>query len=291
MLARARVRAGGHARCRLLAAWLLSLIVPSAHSGFLELFAFVGRDERGAHAMGGVQALARLVRARWRSRRSSCSSTMMLVQVVKRLPALAEHVRPIPARSSGSGATRCSWCTAGWVSRCRRHGRSAAASGGLGIHWAGRGRGRLRPGGGSAGLGRRARPAPRASSASRSRASSSWRPLWLRRARSSGSSAQLVWRSRGERAGDQPPRPDARPTARPTVRPAARPDVAPRGKLRTACIAVLVVSVAVSVCRARVLPRLPPTLSSTASPCATSCTTCRPSACWPRASSPSRSPP
>lgn len=240
MLARAGYALAG-TLVAVLAAWLLSLVVPSAHPGFLELFAFVAsmsavlmlwaafKPSRGSSGSVALEALV-------------VFATMMLVQAASdflRSPSLFGYSSPLVwfwgyaifMVYSGLGlALPVAWALGSSVRWARRSwgwvaGEAAfvLAAGALA----------------SAGM----------LDLSSSLLGFAFQGLVFVAATLAAAGAvqrivcELVWRSRGERAGDQPPRPHARPT----VRPAARPDVAPRGKLRTACIAVLVVSVAVSV--------------------------------------------
>ena len=240
MLARAGYALAG-TLVAVLAAWLLSLVVPSAHPGFLELFAFVAsmsavlmlwaafKPSRGSSGSVALEALV-------------VFATMMLVQAASdflRSPSLFCYSSPLVwfwgyaifMVYSGLGlALPVAWALGSSVRWARRSwgwvaGEAAfvLAAGALA----------------SAGM----------LDLSSSLLGFAFQGLVFVAAALAAAGAvqrivcELVWRSRGERAGDPPPRPHARPT----VRPAARPDVAPRSKLRTACIAVLVVSVAVSV--------------------------------------------
>ena len=175
------------------------LSVPSAHSGFLELFAFVAAMSAVLMLWAASSSPRAARRARWRSRRSFVVSLGHDARPgCKRLPG---------ARRSTSGySSPLVWF---WglrdVHGVQRAGSRAA--GGMGARQQralgsafmglGRGRGCLRPGGGSAGLGRRARPVlepPRLRvPGPRLRGG----PRWQRRARSSGSSAS----SSGARVG------------------------------------------------------------------------------------------
>ena len=240
MLARAGYALAG-TLVAVLAAWLLSLIVPSAHSGFLELFAFVAamsavlmlwaafKPSRGSSGSVALEALV-------------VFATMMLVQVASdflRSPSMFGYSSPLvwfwgyamfmvysglglalPAAWALGSSVRWARRSWGWVAGEAAFVLVAGALASAGVL-----------------------------DLSSSLLGFAFQGLVFVAAALAAAGAvqrivcELVWRSRGERAGDQPPRPHARPTAR----PAARPDVAPRGKLRTACIAVLVVSVAVSV--------------------------------------------
>lgn len=224
-----------------LAAWLLSLFVPSAHPGFLELFAFVA-------AMNAVLMLwAAFKPSRGTARSVALEAlvvftTMMLVQVASdflRSPSLFGYSSPLvwlwsylifmvfsglglalPAAWAFGSSERWARRSWGWVAG---EAVFVLAAGALA----------------SAGM----------LDLSSSLAGFAIQGLVFVAAALAAAGAvqrlvcELVWRSRGERAGE-PPSP---PAARPTTRPVVRPDAASRSKLRTACIAVLVVSVGVSV--------------------------------------------
>ena len=240
MLARAGYALAG-TLVAVLAAWLLSLFVPSAHPGFLELFAFVAamsavlmlwaafKPSRGSSGSVALEALV-------------VFTTMMLVQVASdflRSPSLFGYSSPLvwlwsylifmvfsglglalPAAWAFGSSERWARRSWGWVAG---EAVFVLAAGALA----------------SAGM----------LDLSSSLAGFAIQGLVFVAAALAAAGAvqlrvcELVWRSRGERAGE-PPSP---PAARPTTRPAVRPDAAPRSKLRTACIAVLVVSVGVSV--------------------------------------------
>ncbi|WP_101722693.1 hypothetical protein [Eggerthella timonensis] len=224
-----------------LAAWLLSLFVPSAHPGFLELFAFVAamsavlmlwaafKPSRGSSGSVALEALV-------------VFTTMMLVQVASdflRSPSLFGYSSPLvwlwsylifmvfsglglalPAAWAFGSSERWARRSWGWVAG---EAVFVLAAGALA----------------SAGM----------LDLSSSLAGFAIQGLVFVAAALAAAGAvqrlvcELVWRSRGERAGE----PSSPPAARPTTRPVVRPDAAPRSKLRTACIAVLVVPVGVSV--------------------------------------------
>ena len=224
-----------------LAAWLLSLVVPSAHPGFLELFAFVA-------AMSAVLMLwAAFKPSRGPARSVALEAlvvfaTMMFVQMGSdflRSPSMFGYssplvwlwTYPIFMLFSGLGlALPAAWAL-GSSERWARRSWGWVAGEAIFVLLAGA-----------------------LASAGMLDLSSSLVGfaiqglVFVATALAAAGAVQrliceLVWRSRGERADD----PSSPPAARPTTRPAVRSDAAPRSKPHTACIVVLVVSAGISV--------------------------------------------
>lgn len=220
-----------------LAAWLLSLAVPSAHPGFLELFAFVA-------AMSAVLMLwAAFKPSRGTARSVALEAlvvfaTMMLVQMGSdflRSPSMFGYSSPLVwlwsylifMLFSGLGlALPAAWAL-GSSERWARRSWGWVAGEAVFVLLAGA-----------------------LASAGMLDLSSSLVGfaiqglVFVATALAAAGAVQrlvceLVWRSRGERAGE--------PLSPSTTRSAVRSDAAPRSKLHTACIVVLVVSAGVSV--------------------------------------------